>query len=418
MAKRRARAAVALVRMERAEEVWRLLRHSPDPSVRSYVVHWLKLLGADPTVLKARLEVLAQESAPPPDEGRDRMEAILFDPVTSVRRALILALGEYQALPPHDREALLAALLETYKNDPDAGIHGAVEWTLRQWKEEEKLARVVLPKFDERGDRRWYVNSEGQTLVVITGPVAFMMGSPVTEPNRDPGVKPHRERIDWTFAVTTKEVTREQYDRFLQASPRNRMHDYGDITEVSPDRQGPQVGPCWFDAVAYCNWLSAQEHLEPCYLPNDQREYAEGMKCAAELPGPSGYRLPSEAEWEYVCRAGALSSRYYGGPSDLLGNYGWYIENSPGVQAARCARLKPNDLGLFDLLGNAGEWCQDDNEVMDKADSLKIMDKGLRIIRGGTYTRPAALVRSVCRTGFRPSGRNVNNGFRLVRTLP
>jgi formylglycine-generating enzyme required for sulfatase activity len=417
-AQRQARAAVALVRMGRAEAVWPLLQHSPDPSVRSYLVHWLKLLGADPTVLMTRLEDLAHESAPPPDQGRDRMEAILFDPVTSVRRALILALGEYQAPPPHAREALLATLLDVYKNDQDAGIHGAVEWTLRQWKEEERLARVVLPQFDGRCDRRWYVNSEGQTLVVITGPVAFMMGSPVTEPKRDAGERLRRERIDWTFAVATKEVTRAQYDRFVQASPRNGVHYLGDVTEISPDRKEPQVGVCWFDAVAYCNWLSEQEHLEPCYLPNDQGAYAEGMKLAPDLPRRSGYRLPSEAEWEYVCRAGALASRYYGGSSDLLGNYGWYIENSPGVQAAPCARLKPNDLGLFDVLGNAGEWCQDDNEVMGKAFLLTIMDKGVRIIRGGTYTRPAAFVRSARGEGFRPSGRNVNNGFRLVRTLP
>jgi formylglycine-generating enzyme required for sulfatase activity len=142
------------------------------------------------------------------------------------------------------------------------------------------------------------------------------------------------------------------------------------------------------------------------------------MKLAPDLPRRSGYRLPSEAEWEYVCRAGALSSRYYGDSSDLLGNYGWYIENSPRVQAAPCARLKPNDLGLFDVLGNAGEWCQDDRDAADRSGSLTIVDKGIRLIRGGTYTRPAQFVRSAGRDGFRPSGRNVNNGFRLVRTLP
>jgi formylglycine-generating enzyme required for sulfatase activity len=422
-ARRQARAAVALARLGQAADIWPLLRHSSDPSVRSYVVHWLKLLEAEPTLLLKKLEEQSRESAPPPAEGRDRMESVLFDRVTSVRRALILALGEYPAPPPHAREALLATLLDAYKNDPDAGIHGAVEWTLRQWKEEQKLAMVVLPKFDERGDRRWYVNSAGQTLVVITGPVEFMMGSPATEPKRDSREELRRRRIDLTFVVATKEVTREQYDRFLQASQGNLVHFTGDVTESSPDRQGPQVGIRWFDAVAYCNWLSAQEHLEPCYLPNDQGEYAEGMQFAADLPGRSGYRLPTEAEWEYVCRAGALSSRYYGGSSDLLGNYGWYVENAPrgqgvGVQAAACARLKPNDLGLFDLLGNAGEWCQDDDEPMGKAISLTIMDKGIRLIRGGTYTKPAELVRSACRDGFRPSGRNSHNGFRIVRTLP
>ena len=183
---RQARAAVALVRLGQAEDVWPLLRHSPDPSVRSYIVHWLKLLGTDPKVLIAKLESLAHDPAPPPVEGQSRMEAILFDPVTSVRRALILALGEYQDLPAAAREPLVATLLDAYRNDPDAGIHGAAEWTLRQWKQDEELkkADAGLPKLEDRGDRRWYVNSAGQTLAVIEGPVEFAMGSPATEPER------------------------------------------------------------------------------------------------------------------------------------------------------------------------------------------------------------------------------------------
>ena len=180
---RQARAAVALVRLGQAEDAWPLLRHSPDPSVRSYIIHWLKSLGTDPKALIVKLESLAQDPAPPPVEGRSRMEAVLFDPVTSLRRALILALGEYQDLPAPVREPLVATLLTHYRNDPDAGIHGAAEWTLRQWKQDEELKKADpgLPKLEGRGDRRWYANSEGQTLAVIEGPVEFKMGSPPTE---------------------------------------------------------------------------------------------------------------------------------------------------------------------------------------------------------------------------------------------
>jgi formylglycine-generating enzyme required for sulfatase activity len=388
--------------------------------VRSYLVHWMKVLGADPKFLIAKLEALAHESAPTTNAGPPRMEVILFDRITSVRRALYLALGEYQDLPARDRQRLVTTLLETYQKDPDAGIHGAVEWTLRQWQEEEKLAAVKLPRAEERGDRRWYVNSEGQTLAVIAGPVEFLMGSPDTEPMREPGEELHHQRIAWTFAIATKEVTRDQYERSLQANPANKGHYLGGdhVAGYSPDRQGPQVGACWYDAAAYCNWLSEKEHLEPCYDPNGQGRYAEGMKLAPDAWKRSGYRLPTETEWEYVCRAGAATSRYFGNSLDLHISYAWSVENSPRSQAAPCARLKPNDLGLFDLLGNAAEWCQDKEGTGGQAASLIINDIHTYFIRGGSYSRPAALLRSASHSGFRPHGHNMNNGFRLARTYP
>ena len=87
------------------------------------------------------------------------MDAILFHPETSIRRALILALGTYgtDRPLPGEREPLIARLLDLYKNDPDAGIHGAAEWTLRQWNEQSKLdaADIELIKLKDRGDRRW-----------------------------------------------------------------------------------------------------------------------------------------------------------------------------------------------------------------------------------------------------------------------
>ena len=94
------------------------------------------------------------------------MDAILFHPETSLRRALILALGTYgtEGLSPGEREPLIGKLLDLYRNDPDAGIHGAAEWTLRQWKQQEKLKErgCRVDKLKDRGDRRWFVNSQGR----------------------------------------------------------------------------------------------------------------------------------------------------------------------------------------------------------------------------------------------------------------
>ena len=121
------------------------------------------------------------------------MDAILFHPETSMRRALILALGTYgtEGLSPGEREPLIGKLLDLYRNDPDSGIHGAAEWTLRQWKQQEKLKELdaELMKLKDWGERRWYVNGQGQTYAVIEGPVEFRMGSPPTEPERIAGTR-------------------------------------------------------------------------------------------------------------------------------------------------------------------------------------------------------------------------------------
>ena len=122
-----------------------------------------------------------------PAQGQQLMDAVLFHPETSQRRALILALGTSgtEGLSPGEREPLIGKLLDLYRNDPDSGIHGAAEWTLRKWGQQKKLKEVdaELKKVKDWGNRRWFVNSQGQTFAVIEGPVEFRVGSPPTEPD-------------------------------------------------------------------------------------------------------------------------------------------------------------------------------------------------------------------------------------------
>ena len=101
---------------------------------------------------------------------------------------------------------MISKLLDLYRNDPDAGIHGAAKWTLRQWRQEERLKQVDadLQKLNDPGDRRWYVNREGQTFAVIEGPVEFSMGSPPTEPDHLSIEALHRRRINHRYALATK----------------------------------------------------------------------------------------------------------------------------------------------------------------------------------------------------------------------
>jgi serine/threonine protein kinase/formylglycine-generating enzyme required for sulfatase activity len=409
--KRQANAAVALIRMGRTEKSWPLLKHSPDPSLRSYLVHRLAPLGYEPGLLIAKLD---QESD------------------VSIRRALILSLGEYREgrLSTTERDVWAKKLLDLYRNDPDPGIHGAADWLLRQWRKEDQikgidkdLAKQPLPTLgvnqgptsSHGNNRGWYVNSQGQTMVIVRGPVEFEM---------DEGKNQHRERIGHSFAIATKEVSVEQFQRFLKENPRIQVVK---SDEYSPEPTCPMNRLTWYDATAYCNWLSKQEGLPEdqwCYGPNEKGDYAEGMKLMSNPDKRTGYRLPTEAEWEYSCRGGSVTAYSFGEPWELLEKYGWYFKNSPS-RTQPVGRLKPNDLGLFDLHGNLWERCQDRHKEPRKEFNYKniyilnlIYNKDFRLLRGGSFFDPPAIVRSAFRSGVAPASRNLYGGFRPSRTYP
>ena len=144
-------------------------------------MHRLSPLGAKPQAIIERLDV---------------------EPDVSIRRALILTLGEFddQQLLPTDQEQLAVKLLETYATDLDAGIHGASKWVLRRWGKDaqlkEKDHELATGKLE--GNRQWYVNKQGQTLAVIPGPVDFVIGSPVGEVGREEGDHVRRRRGQFT----------------------------------------------------------------------------------------------------------------------------------------------------------------------------------------------------------------------------
>jgi hypothetical protein len=413
--------------MGKAGDVIRSLRHSPDPRLRSFIVNWLSPLGADPKILAAELDRLAPTAKPIPAERQQFTDAVLFHHETSQRRALILALGTYgtEGLSAGEREPLIGKLLDLYRDDPDAGIHGAAAWTLRQWKQQEKLKEldVQLMKQKDRGDRRWFVNTQAHTFAVIEGPVEFRMGSPPTEPYRfPPNEISHRRIIPRRFAIATQEVSVKQYQVFVKENP---GVDHAQNDNYSPDPDGPMNGVSWYDAAAYCNWLSRQEGLPECYEPKKGGKYAAGMKIKPDALRLNGYRLPTEAEWEYACRAGAGTSRYYGASQDLLGRYAWYLITSQN-HAGLCGSLRPNDLGLFDMLGNMWEWCHDEfhridttgNQFCDIGINLSVNESSPRILRGGTFGSLAAYVRSARRDRIAPANRSSDYGFRPSRTYP
>ncbi len=260
LAKRQANAAVALLRMNRPVKVWPLLQHSPDPRVRSYLIHRLGPLGADAGAIVKQLD------------GESDV---------TIRRCIVLSLGEFSEkdFTPDARKALSPKLQEMYRTATDPGLHAASEWLLRQWKQETWLAETTkawagdkqqqskrleeilgeLKKETSKEERRWYVNAHGQTMVVIPGPVEFWMGSPPTEegrasiPDKHRGMElRHWQRIGRSFAIAAKEVTVEQVLRFRANHPVLRQH--------APTDDCP-VNVSWYDAAAYCNWLNEREGI-------------------------------------------------------------------------------------------------------------------------------------------------------------
>jgi eukaryotic-like serine/threonine-protein kinase len=405
-ARGRAQAAVALVQLGETDSVRPLLKRAPDPRVRTWLIHRLAPLGTDPGVLLRWLES---------ETDFDVMEALIF------------CIGEFDdKLAEADRHALTNRLLSVYRDNPDPGLHSAAEWLLRHWGKGNEVDAVnqALVSRDPMPGSHWYVNAHGDTLVLIPGPVEYQMGSPKDERGRDANDQlVHPTRIARGFAIATKKVTVQQFGRFLKKHPEVNFR----LSPYSNKPDGPLVQQTWFKAAQYCRWLSEAEGIpeeQMCYPPI--AEIKDGMKMRANYLSRTGYRLPTEAEWEYACRAGTITRRYYGSADELLVKYGWYQKNSEDL-AHPVGQLKPNDLGLFDTLGNAWEWCQEKWTVrsesaatswhQDTEDLNPVGEKVSRATRGGSFANPASEVRAASRNEARPTENLEAVGFRVARSL-
>lgn len=254
----------------------------------------------------------------------------------------------------------------------------------------------------------------------------FYMGSEKGLKNEKPV---HKVRLN-SFFMSRNLVTNEMYCQFLNSQGNQKESGsewiklskapYCGIEEetvsgnfsVKPGYEKiPVIYVNWYGAIAYCNWLSETESLEPSYGPPDKR----GKNPSLWLK-KNGYRLPTEAEWEYACRTGTENTYYWG--DNINDDYLWYKNNSDN-KPQPVSQKKPNNYGLYDMAGNVFEWCND--WFNDYSEEEQINPAGpetgsYKVGRGGSYTSKEQACRSTIRSGTNPKLHIKDTGFRLVRS--
>jgi formylglycine-generating enzyme required for sulfatase activity len=218
-------------------------------------------------------------------------------------------------------------------------------------------------------------------------------------------IKPKMIRIQNSLSTDMVKIPNKNYEmgkypvtiaEYMHFAQENEAHlpewkqeklDYYERMNLTDN--APIIGVSWYNAVAYCKWLSEKRGRE--------------------------YRLPTEAEWEYACRAGTTTDWSFGNDEEELGKYAWYNENSYSLGKKHkeygtheVGKKLPNPWGLYDMHGHVWEWCEDWYDE----------EKETKVLRGGSWFNDAFDSRSAFRNWDVPVDRFIDWGFRLLRTLP
>jgi formylglycine-generating enzyme required for sulfatase activity len=234
-------------------------------------------------------------------------------------------------------------------------------------------------------------NSIGMKLVLIPKGT-FQMGSPIEEEGRRDVEVQHEVTISKDYYLGVTEVTQGQYEQVMGTNP---SHFQKRVFRWIVSPMYPVEEVSWKNAIEFCEKLSE--------LPEERK--------AGRV-----YRLPTEAEWEYACRAGSRTAYHCGESSKSLGDYAWFRENS-NDRTHPVGKKKPNAWGLYDMYGNVWEWCSDWEGEYPKgavSDPTGPREGRFRVHRGGGCFATAAGCRSSDRSGIDESARNRSIGFRVA----
>jgi len=255
----------------------------------------------------------------------------------------------------------------------------------------------------------------------------YMMGSPESEKDRGYEEQIHRVRVS-PFWLAKYEVTQKEYMDIMGVNPSHFAGTGLDLSRL------PVENVSWYNVVEFCNRLSIKHGIKPYYKidksrkdPNNKNSY-DKTKWTVTIAGGNGFRLPTEAEWEYACRAGTTTAFHYGNRLDssmanFNGNKPYSVSNRLYLEKTTAVgSFRPNAWGLYDMHGNVFEWCFDwydesyytKSPVSDPPGS----DCGKhRVFRGGCWYFYGFMLRSANRDWFRADYCSFINGFRVARSV-
>ncbi|WP_168221705.1 bifunctional serine/threonine-protein kinase/formylglycine-generating enzyme family protein [Aquisphaera giovannonii] len=410
LAGRQAIASIALDLMGFEEHLTSLLSYGPDPRVRAVAIdHLAGIPIARPRLLVRVIEPQASPGA---------------------RQAILMSWAEVRPgeLSPDERAIVLEAAARTFRDDPDPGVHSAAELLLRRLGEAslvEEVKRQLLANPRPDAAAEWRIGPLGLTFVACRPSGPASIGSPPAQEGRKENEALHLRSLGHDFEVSTCEVSIDQFRRFRSDREPDMVYSH--------DPSCPANGVDWYGAARFCNWLTSQDPAIPwdqCCYPD---VIAPGMLLDEGATGRSGYRLPTEAEWEFLCRAGTATTRPFGDSKELFPRYGWTWLNSDD-RTRPVGQLLPNPLGLFDTLGNVWEWCHDGTlddpqcppypesspgrPAPDRQPGETFVGRPRRLLRGGAFCYSPSQARSAHRYMVVASNDEGTFGFRVVRTIP
>ncbi len=265
-------------------------------------------------------------------------------------------------------------------------------------------------------------NGLGTEFILVT-PGQYLMGAPDDSLFAAPDERPeHLVKISRGYWISQTEVTLREFRAVLGRDALTGIPERLQTAEFDDVTRRPVAYVSWFDAIEYCGELSRREKLEPVYALKDPLRNEVGTILSAGVsftPG-TGYRLPTEAEWEFACRAGARYAEEMTNPEIDVEPLGWNGSNSNGWLQPVGQRF-PNRWGLVDMLGNVREWTFDGYEadayqragLYDPVTSPDLPD---RVVRGGSFEMAADQLRSTAREPVPPAQADSSTGFRVVRS--
>ncbi len=248
---------------------------------------------------------------------------------------------------------------------------------------------------------------------------SFIMGQAAEESEQDADVLQHTVVLTNDFLMAKYELSRADWKKFLDRDPSVFMYP-------STNANLPADGITWYDAAEYCNARSTAEGLTPCYAidkqrkdPNNKDPYDDIKWTVTCNFSAAGYRLPTEAEWEYAARGGQLGKGYaFSGGSDP-DKVAWHYNNTE-KELQPVGQKAPNELGIYDMSGNAWEWCWDwygEYPAKTVTDPAGVSSGDSRVMRGGGCGHYPAEARCINRDWNSPIGWVEYISFRLVRTV-